>query len=212
MRKLLISFIAALILPVCSNAQAYTDPYKDYSEEYFMDMDFLPNLATPAVGAKEKPAIRKTVLEAANSLKSKFTVDLMRDDEVFVVSIPTDELFLPNDTLMTDGVDDILDPLLDKMKDPMAYKIVIAVHTDDTGSVTYRENLSTARLNSVYDWFMNRIDEGLLDEKTLIIPFAMGGSMPLSPNNSRTNRRENRRLEIYFIPGPSLISAAHKVK
>ncbi len=42
-----------------ASAQSYTDPYKGYSEETFMDMDFEPNLATPVVGAKEKPAIRK---------------------------------------------------------------------------------------------------------------------------------------------------------
>ncbi|MDE6048680.1 MAG: OmpA family protein [Paramuribaculum sp.] len=210
--KLLILIASLLLAGLPSAAQAYVDPYKDYSEETFMDMDFLPNINTPAVGAKEKETVRKTVLAAANSLKSKFIVDLVRDDEVFIASISTDELFLPNDTLMTEKADDILEPLLAPMRDPMAYKIVIAVHTDDTGSETYRENLSTARLNSVYDWFMNRIDEGTLSEQLLIIPFAMGGSMPLAPNNSRENRKGNRRLEVYFIPGPSIISAAQKAK
>ena len=210
--KLLILTASLLLAALPSAAQAYVDPYKDYSEETFMDIDFLPNINTPVVGAKEKEAVRKTVLAAANSLKSKFIVDLVRDDEVFIASISTDELFLPNDTLMTEKADDILDPLLAPMRDPMAYKIVIAMHTDDTGSETYRENLSTARLNSVYDWFMNRIDEGTLSEQLLIIPFAMGGSMPLAPNNSRENRKGNRRLEVYFIPGPSIISAAHKAK
>ena len=195
-----------------THAQAYTDPYKGYSEETFMDMDFAPNLATPVVGEKEKPAVKKAILAAANSLKNKYTIDLVRNDEVFIVNIPTDNLFLPNDTLLTDKADALLTPLLSPMKDPMAYKIVLAVHTDDTGSETYRENLSTARLNSVYDWFMNKIDGGALSEKILIIPFAMGGAMPLSPNTSRNNRKENRRLEVYFIPGPSIISAAHNSK
>ena len=67
-----------------ASAQSYTDPYKGYSEETFMDMDFEPNLATPVVGAKEKPAIRKNILKVANSLKGKFTVDLMREDEVLL--------------------------------------------------------------------------------------------------------------------------------
>ncbi|MDE5745837.1 MAG: OmpA family protein [Paramuribaculum sp.] len=210
--RLLILIASFVIAALPSYAQAYIDPYKDYSEETFMDMDFLPNINTPVVGAKEKEAVRKTVLAAANSLKSKFIIDLVRDDEVFIASVTTDDIFLPNDTLMIEKADEILEPLLAPMQDPMAYKIVIAMHTDDTGSETYRENLSTARLNSVYEWFMNRIDEGTLSEQLLIIPFAMGGSMPIVPNNSRENRKENRRLEVYFIPGPSLISAAHKAK
>ncbi len=195
-----------------ASAQSYTDPYKGYSEETFMDMDFEPNLATPVVGAKEKPAIRKTILKVANSLKGKFTVDLMREDEVFVVSIPAEDLFLPNDTLLNSGASRILSGLTAILADPMAYKIVLAMHTDDTGSETYREYLSTARLNSVYDWFMNEIDSGRLNERQLIIPFAMGGLMPVQPNDTRNHRNENRRLEIYFIPGPSLIKAAHNAR
>ncbi len=211
-KSLLISCLIVMACSLCGMAQAYVDPYKGYSEETFMDMDFIPNLATPIVGQKEKPAVRKAVQVAANSLKGKFTVDLMREDEVFVATVLTDDLFMPNDTLMTEDADAVLLPLLPPMKDPMAYKIVIAVHTDDTGSETYRDNLSTARLNSVYDWFITKIDEGVLSEKLMIIPFAMGGSMPLVANTSRENRRENRRLEVYFIPGPALITAAHNSK
>lgn len=195
-----------------ASAQSYTDPYKGYSEETFMDMDFEPNLATPVVGAKEKPAIRKNILKVANSLKGKFTVDLMREDEVFVVSIPAEDLFLPNDTLLNSGASRILSGLTAILADPMAYKIVLAMHTDDTGSETYREYLSTARLNSVYDWFMNEIDSGRLNERQLIIPFAMGGLMPVQPNDTRSHRNENRRLEVYFIPGPSLIKAAYNAR
>lgn len=195
-----------------ASAQSYTDPYKGYSEETFMDMDFEPNLATPVVGAKEKPAIRKNILKVANSLKGKFTVDLMREDEVFVVSIPAEDLFLPNDTLLNSGASRILSGLTAILADPMEYKIVLAMHTDDTGSETYREYLSTARLNSVYDWFMNEIDSGRLNERQLIIPFAMGGLMPVQPNDTRSHRNENRRLEVYFIPGPSLIKAAHNAR
>jgi outer membrane protein OmpA-like peptidoglycan-associated protein len=215
MNKILSSLVICAGSFLCvanASAQSYTDPYKGYSEETYMDMDFEPNLATPVVGAKEKPAVRKTILKTANSLKSKYTVDLMREDEVFVVSIPTDDLFLPNDTLLNSRASKILSGVTAPMADPMAYKIVLAMHTDDTGSETYRENLSTARLNSVYDWFMGQIDSGHLNEKLLIIPFAMGGIMPVASNDTREHRRENRRLEIYFIPGPSIIKAAHKAK
>lgn len=213
-KRLLIcaAICAAGFIAPHAHAQSYTNPYKGYSEETYMDMDFEPNIASPVVGAKEKPAVRKIILKAANALKSKYTVDLMRDGEVFVVSIPTDDLFLPNDTLLSDRAPRLLSGIIAPMRDPMAYKIVLAVHTDDTGSETYRENLSTARLNSVYDWFMSEIDAGRLNEKLLIIPFAMGSIMPVQPNDTRAHRADNRRLEIYFIPGPSIIKAAHDAK
>ena len=38
----------------------------------------------------------------------------------------------------------------------------------------------------------------------------MAGQMPLESNDSMAHRRENRRLEIYFVPGPSVITAAHR--
>lgn len=208
------SFIlfSAMIFAIAgsASAQSYTDPYKGYNEETFMDMDFEPNLATPVVGAKEKAAVKKAVRKAADSLKGKYTIDLMRNDEVFIVSIPAEDLFLPNDTLLSDRASRVLSGIIAPMRDPMAYKIVLAMHTDDTGSETYREALSTARLNSVYDWFMQEIESGRLNDRLLIIPFSMSGFMPVVPNDSREHRRENRRLEIYFIPGPSLIKAAHK--
>lgn len=194
------------------NAQSYTNPYKNYSEDTFMDMDFEPNIATPVVGVKEKPAIVKAIARDAAALKNKYTVDLMRDKEVFVVTIPSDKLFAPNDTLLAPKSDALLAGLLQPMREPMNYKILIAIHTDDTGSPTYRQALSTARLNSIYDWFMNRVSAGDISEKLIIIPFSMAALMPLHPNDSRAHRAENRRLEIYFIPGPALIEAAHKHK
>ena len=88
------------------------------------------------------------------------------------------------------------------------YKIVVALHTDDTGSEGYRQNLSTSRIYSVYDWLMDEIDEGKISEDIVIVPYAMGSNMPLVSNDTRKNRKENRRLEFYFIPGPKLIENA----
>lgn len=215
----LLTILAAVMLIWPAGAEAqffrkkenrYTDPYKGFSEEAYMDMDFLPNLSTPEVHEKAKGGVKKAVRSLAEQLKNKATVDLVRNDEVVVVTFPTDNLFLPNDTMLTTEGGALLTPLLPHMRDPMMYKIVLAVHTDDTGSDFYRDALSTARLNSVYDWFMLAVDSGQLQESLIIIPFAMSNSMPLADNDSRANRAANRRLEVYFIPGPKLIDAAYK--
>lgn len=212
--RILRSFLAlsAILAFQGAFAQSYVDPFKGYSEETFMDMDFEPNLATPVVGKKEKSAVVRAVARDAASLNRNYTVDLMRDNEVFVVTIPTDKLFAPNDTLLLPAASRLLDGLIAPMRNPLKYKIVLAVHTDNTGSETYRQSLSTTRLNSVYDWFMNRIDAGTISDRLIIIPFSMGSLMPLEMNDSRAHRAANRRLEVYFVPGPALIDEAHRRK
>ncbi len=213
-RYSLISLIlSATVLLLSSRALAevfYTDPYEGFNEETFMDMDFEPNLATPLVPDKEKPFVREHIAAVAKSLKGPFTVDLMRDGEVMVVTIPTDNIFLPNDTLLNDAAERIMKPLFALMKDPMKYKIVAAVHTDDTGNTLYHERLSTARLYSVYDFFLDMIDDGVVSPDIVFIPYAMGADDPVEENDTRRHRAANRRLELFFIPGPSLIEQAHK--
>lgn len=200
-----------LFCPINVQAQSGNGQlYPGYNEETFMDMDFDPNLLTPEVPAAARNTIADYMRKTANSMKSAYIIDLMRDDEVLIVSIPTDEVFLPNDTLLSEYASKQLDPLLRLMSDPYMYKIVVAVHTDDTGSEHYRDMLSTARLNSIYDWFMDEIDAGKLSEDLIIIPFSMASSDPIQLNDTRAHRRENRRLEFYFIPGPKMIDLALK--
>lgn len=211
-RLVLMAFMA-VGLPLVLSAQVfYSDPYEGYAEESFMDMDFEPNLATPPVPDTEKTAVREFMGALAHTVKGPFSVDLMRDGEVMVVSIPTDRLFLPNDTILADGAERAFSPLLRLMKEPARYKIVLAMHTDDTGNDLYRERLSTQRLYSVYDMLLDDIDNGDINGDIVIIPFAMGADYPITDNDTWRHRAENRRLEIYFIPGPELIKMAHEGK
>ena len=187
-----------------------TDPYPDYLEETFMDMDFEPNILTPNVPDEVKKSVAAYQTKVAQRLMTDNIVDIMRDDDVILVTIPTDDLFLPNDTLLSTYASRSLDKLLPMMRDPYMYKVMIAMHTDDTGSEYYREQLSLARLNSIYDWMLDKIDEGRIPEEIVIIPFSLGSNEPLKSNDTRKNRRENRRLEVYFIPGPRMIEEARR--
>ena len=40
----------------------------------------------------------------------------------------------------------------------------------------------------------------------------MGDTDPIESNMTRDGRRQNRRLEIFFVPGPELIMRARKGK
>lgn len=208
-----ISFFIALLSCVDIYAQTSSSgPYPDYREEVFMDMDFEPNLLTPEIPDDLKGAISDFMVKKAESLKKLGTIDIMRDADIFVINIPSDDLFLPNDTLLSPYASARLTPIIKLMNDPYMYKVLVAVHCDDTGSESYREQLTSERLNSIYDWLMDAIDRGLISEDQVIIPFSMGSSDPIMQNDTRKHRYENRRVEFYFIPGPRLIEKARNKK
>lgn len=190
--------------------QQNAEKYPDYQEDVFMDMSISENIITPQIPGSAKQAVQRYQRRMAQKLKTRYTVDMMRDDEVIVVCIPTDELFLPNDTLFSEYATGQIAPLFELMNEPYTYKILLAIHTDDTGSEFYRQNLATARIYSAYDLMMDAIDQGRISEDIVIIPYAMADTEPLVANDTRKHRKENRRLEIYFIPGPEMIENARK--
>lgn len=197
-----------MMISVASTATAkdvFTDPYKNYDETIFMDMELNDNILTPNVGKNEHSSVKHYMSRMAQELARRYTVDLMRNDEVILVTIPTDELFLPNDTLLSTSASTRLTPLMNMLKDPEMYKVVYAIHTDNTGSTQYNMFLSHERNNSLYDWMLNHISEDLI-----VIPYEFGDTEPISPNNTMDGRAENRRIEFYLIPGPKMITLAHK--
>ncbi|MDE6176286.1 MAG: hypothetical protein K2F71_01955 [Paramuribaculum sp.] len=193
--------------------QVSADPYIGYAEETYMDMDFEPNIATPEVPPHLKSAVKSYVRTVARDLKQKsLNVELMREGEVIVVSIPTDDLFLPTDTLLADFSSRQLTKIKSMFRDPYMFKVVMTMNTDDTGSAEWRESLSLARLNSLYGWFIDEIDAGEASEDLILIPFSLDSAEPVTDNLTRDNRKRNRRVEFYFIPGPKLITNADSGK
>lgn len=212
--RITVIITTVILLTVCglrASAQVvYTDPYDGFSEEAFMDMDLEPNLATPVVPDAEKAAVAAFIESLAHKMSNKsYNTELMREGEVMVMTIPSDRLFLPNDTLLNNQAERYIRPLYRLMKDPLMFKVVIAVHTDDTGSPYYREQLSTERLYSIYEFLLDEADEGHFNPDVIIIPYSLGSDEPVEDNNTRKGRAANRRVEFYFVPGPKIIEAAH---
>ena len=77
--------------------------------------------------------------------------------------------------------------------------------SSDLGSDLYREQLTTDRVNAVFDWF----DESGADTRYLF-SYSLGDDMPLKSNDSMDNRDKNRRLEIYLVPGEKMVQQAQK--
>lgn len=208
-RKSVIAMTLALALSGLAPTALGADRYPDYNEDVFMEWELEKNLSTPVVEKPEKKIVSKYMKSLGEKLhRQKYKIELMREGEVVILSLPTDELFAPNDTLLSEYGERLLKPLLSYFSSPYMFKLVYTINTDDTGSDAYLESLSDERNASVYAWFMEQIDNGLLSEDLVIIPYSMGKTAPVASNDSWEGRAKNRRVEFYIIPGPEMIEKA----
>lgn len=136
--------------------------------------------------------------------KSNYDVETTRDGEVIVITIPASQLFDANDTVVNKIGQEVLKPFLRMIKNPGFYKMLLVMHSDNTGSSEYTLNLTRQRVNAIYDWFD---ENGSVD---YVVPYALGETDPDVDNNSVENRKRNRRLEIYLVPEKTMIQQAKK--
>ena len=197
--KFLISMAAVLVF-FPFRAQA-----RDDSEDIY-EMSLDENLMTPEIkNDKQAEKIQDFQYDMAVAFKkSNYDVEIMRDDEVIVVTIPASQLFEPNDTVLTPVGETLLKPFLRMIKNPGFYKLLLVMHSDNTGSSAYTLNLTRQRVNAVFDWFD---ENGSVD---YVVPYALGDTDPIVDNNSVENRKRNRRLEIYLVPEKTMIQQAKK--
>ena len=97
-----------------------------------------------------------------------------------------------------------LKPLTRYLRNPGFYKMLLVMHTDNTGSDKYTLNLSRSRVNAVFDWFEANASVDFL------VPYALGATDPAIDNNSMDNRKRNRRLEVFLVPDKVMINQAKK--
>ena len=194
--------IALLVLMLLSGFQSLNA--RDDQDIYDLSLD--ENLLTPEIkNDKQADKIQDFQLDIAVAFKkSNYDVEIMRDDEVIVITIPASQLFDANDTVLNKIGEEQLKPFLRMMKNPGFYKMLLVMHSDNTGSETYTLNLTRQRVNAVFDWFD---ENGSVD---YVVPYALGETDPIVDNNSVENRKRNRRLEIYLIPEKTMLQQAKK--
>ena len=176
------------------------------------DMDFIEMLNSVDAGSTSQ-LIQKfqdkegksRLLNGKYNPKGECTVEAYRNKEVLLVTIPAHLLFGPNSTELKTGASDFLAPIRRYLKDPDMYRVMLVMHTDNTGSEPYREQLTADRVNTVFDWF-----EASGSDTRYLFSYALGDDMPLRPNDSMDNRDRNRRLEIYLVPGQKMVDQAKK--
>lgn len=140
-----------------------------------------------------------------NKNKEGCMIEYYRNKEVILVTIPARLLFAPNETLLNENASSYLAPFKRYLKNPDTYRVLLMMHTDNTGSEEYREDITDERVESIFEWFE---DQGC--DVSFLFPYSMADDMPLVPNNTSKNRDINRRLEIYLMPGNKMLQQAKK--
>lgn len=165
------------------------------------------NIRTPEVGKKNKIAVVAAMEKLEHALKETgLAVTRVRDGEVALVTIPCDRLFVPNSPNLRPDADKLLLPLLPYIKRADNFKVVVAVHSDDTGDTQYTDQLTADRASAIDGFYSGHTSAA----ETGIIPYGIGTDEPVAPNSGIRNRAANRRVEVYFIPTSTFISKAKK--
>lgn len=84
------------------------------------------------------------------------------------------------------------DRLLDLCNENRDKKVLFVGHTDNSGTDEYNYQLSLKRSQAVMNYLLGA---GLKNEREAI---GKGKSCPLVSNNGESNRKKNRRVEVYF--------------
>lgn len=189
---------ALAVMPVSALAKSSIEKYHEEIAEMSVDA----NLVSPEVPKKFVEQVKARMADLCARLK-KANLDADANERgglVVAVTIPAADVFAPNDTLVAPyGVKPLM-TLSRHLKVPDYYKVLVTVHSDDTGTEEYLNQLTRARADAIVGWFEN---QGIHTEG--IIPYGMGFDEPFSVEPSRSARARNRRIEVYFVPGPQMI-------
>lgn len=130
------------------------------------------------------------------------------NDGVLKITMPASMLFHPGDSTMLTKADSHLRPIV-KLIAPneSLVKVIVACYSDNNGNDTYLKRLTRGRASQLHRWFAR---QGLGPGDLRSYGFA--NSVPLNKNHSLEERRANRRVSIFLIPGKRMIRLAKKDK
>jgi hypothetical protein len=211
MRKRCLTAVAAAVLT--TGLFAASAQKGDASQEQLVDLSELTleeTIMLPDVPNKQASYIKEYMKREAQALqKMGYKVETTRKGEVVIATIPADELFAPNDTALLETGAEKLKPFLPYFRTHGKFKVILAMHSDDTGSSEYLYGLTEKRIVALYDYFDKHAAQ-----TDMLQGYPMADSDPLRDKGytSAADRRANRRLEIFIVPGPMLIVDAKNKK
>ena len=185
-----------------TTTQSESEKIDDKSVTELYDLSFEENKALPKLGNQRAKIREYQQIQAKKLLSSGQNIETTRNGEVIIATVDAYDLILPIDTTQLPTASKVLRRYMEYLKEPDMYRMLLLMHSDNTGSEAYTNHLTTVRVSAVFDWIK---DNAACSD--YVIPYAMGADDPLpnTPNNSVDNREKNRRLEIYLVPGKSMI-------
>ncbi|MDE6023744.1 MAG: OmpA family protein, partial [Muribaculaceae bacterium] len=137
------------------------------AQENLEDLSFSAMLRSVDLSKEQKAAdlIRKFQdIEARQRLmngplspkQGSCNIEAFRKKEVILITIPANLLFAPNSSELSDGASKYLKPIKRYMKDPDMFRVLLVMHTDNTGSTMYRDNITADRADAVLGWFADQ--------------------------------------------------------
>lgn len=200
--RLIISLLTVVIFSfssLCMTVRAADD------EVDVLDLRLDENIATPEVPKKAKQYVHTVMDNLRRHLnKNGMNAVSSRDGEVLEITIPASELFAPGSLELKASAKNKLQPLGVVLREPQKFKVLLAVHTDDTGDSQYADSISAERANAIDDCFWEMAGQ----KDTNVIPYGIGKDEPVDANTSRNGRAKNRRVEIFIVPDKGLLELA----
>ena len=96
------------------------------------------NLSIPDLGKQARKIRTAQSREMKRLQKARLSdLKLIRNYEVLKATLSASNLFLPNDTVLSDRADIYLRPFLAALRVPDFYHVMLVMHSDDTGSEAY---------------------------------------------------------------------------
>ncbi len=122
-------------------------------------------------------------------------VSVVRDGDNINLVMPGNITFDTNSSFIKPTFIPVLDSVAIVLEEYDKTLVVVGGHTDNDGSVSYNQQLSEKRAASVS---LHLRSKGIVNDRIETVGF--GEANPVVQNDSRTNKEQNRRVEITLIP------------
>ena len=130
-----------------------------------------------------------------NALAQSEAIAVEREGNMLALTFKSDFTFAVNSSALRSGLYAELDRVAQILAAYPQTTILVAGHTDSTGSDEYNMKLSQQRADSVKNALVQR---GVAAQRISAVGY--GESQPIADNNTEFGRQQNRRVEVRINP------------
>ncbi|MDT8440099.1 MAG: OmpA family protein [Desulfuromonadales bacterium] len=152
-----------------------------------------------AVGAMAGGGIGRYMDNQEKALRQSFAAseaaNIQRNADLLAVTFKSDMLFDVDSATIKPGAAPEINRVADVLVNYPLTTILIAGHTDSTGSESYNQGLSERRALSVHNALLN---QGVAAQRMTTVGY--GETQPIADNTTASGRQLNRRVVVTITP------------